>query len=365
METTKYTLFTDVYDFYGNLLTALQQAEDSIYMIYFAFDHGDWANRISRVLRQKAANGVAVHLMVDEIGMAVDNVRNIWRNRALLAELRAAGIQVDVFRPAGRRLSQFNRLHAKICAIDRRTVFIGGSNIGDHYLGWRDSNLRLDSEWGDTFAQLYTCLLQFSQGEISRGVRQSDLHINDVSLMLTLPGHRQDIRRTLLDLILEAEQSVTIRTWYFLPDTEVLNALLSQAENGVDVTVLFSHHTRVPFIDAINKIMGDKLARSGAHVYRYRGRYMHAKEAWNDKGNILFGSANIDRWALNSNFECSLRLHDDRLARQLQQALHLDLCHCRQQHSVSLRPQAVLDRVLSLGGTMGVLGSDTSAKSTY
>lgn len=354
METTKYTLFTDVYDFYGNLLTALQQAEDSIHMIYFAFDHGDWANRISRVLRQKAANGVAVHLMVDEIGMAVDNVRNIWRNRALLAELQAAGVQVDVFRPAGRRLSQFNRLHAKICAIDRRTVFIGGSNIGDHYLDWRDSNLRLDSEWGDTFAQLYSCLHQFSQGEINRGVRQSDLHVNDVSLMLTVPGHRQDIRRTLLDLILEAEQSVTLRTWYFLPDTEILNALLSQAENGVDVTVLFSHHTRVPFIDAINKIMGDRLARSGAYVYRYRGRYMHAKEAWNDKGNILFGSANIDRWALNSNFECSLRFHDNHLAWQLQQALQMDLCHCRQQQPIPLRQRVVPDQGLSWNSITGV-----------
>lgn len=338
MTTPKYTLFTDVRSFYSNMLTTLQQAEHSINMIYFAFDHGEWAGKISQVLQQKVAAGVQVRLMVDELGMVVDNVKNAWRNQALLAELRVAGIEVDVFRPAGRRLSQFNRLHAKICAIDRRTVFVGGSNIGDHYPGWRDSNLRLDGELGDAFSHLYIYLRQFSQGEISRIVRQADLRLNNVSLMLTLPGHRQDIRRSLLDLILEADQSVTIRTWYFLPDQEILNSLLSQAENGVEVTILLSHHTRVPFIDAINKIMGNKLTRSGAHVYRYRGRYMHAKEAWNDKGNILFGSANIDRWALNSNFECSLRLHDDRLAKQFQQALHLDLCHCQQQLPSFLRP---------------------------
>ena len=343
MGAAKYTLFTDVPDFYENLLTALKQAKDSIHMIYFAFDHGHWANRISRVLRQKAANGVVIHLMIDEIGLAVDNVHNIRRNRVLLAELRAAGIQVDIFRPSGRRLSQFNRLHAKICAIDRGTVFIGGSNIGDHYLGWRDSNLRLDGQLGGAFAQLYAYLRHFSQGGINDSVRQADLPVNEVSLMLTLPGHRQDIRRALLDLILEADRSVTLRTWYFLPDTEILNALLSQAENGVDVTVLFSHRTRVPFIDAINKVIGNKLTRSGVHVYRYRGRYMHAKEAWNDRGHIIFGSANVDRWALTSNFECSLRLHDDRLARQLQQALQLDLSHCHQQRSVSVWQQTAPD----------------------
>lgn len=171
--------------------------------------------------------------------------------------------------------------------------FVGGSNIGDHYPHWRDSNLRLDSDLGDTFAQLYTYF----------------------------------------------EKSITIRTWYFLPDRELLNALLSQAESGVSVTILLSDRTRVPFIDAANKFIGCKLAKSGARVFRYKGRYMHAKEAWNDKGDILFGSANVDWWALYSNFECDLHLNDANLARQLQQALAADLCFCRQRKSGTLRQQ--------------------------
>lgn len=334
MNHTEYTLFTDVSGFYQNMLTTLQQAERSIDMIYFAFDHGEWANKIGRVLRQKAAAGVPVRLMVDELGQAVDNVKNIWRNRTLLAELRAAGVQVDLFRPAGRRLSQFNRLHVKICTIDERIAFVGGSNIGDHYPHWRDSNLRLDGELGDTFARLYCYLRQFSNGQTHpQPVHLSDLNVNGASLKLTLPGHRQDIRRALLNLILEAEKSITIRTWYFLPDTEILNALLSQAENGVKVTVLFSHRTRVPLIDAINKIIGKKLAKASVRVYRYRSRYMHAKEAWNDRGDILFGSANVDLWALNSNFECDLQLRNRDLAQRLQQALAADLACCRQQVS--------------------------------
>ena len=110
MNATKHTLFTDVSSFYQNMITALEQTEQSIHMIYFAFDHGEWADKISQVLKQKAANGVRVKLMADELGMLVDNVQNAWRNRKLLAGLRAAGIGVDVFRPTGRRLSQFNRL---------------------------------------------------------------------------------------------------------------------------------------------------------------------------------------------------------------------------------------------------------------
>ena len=331
MNTTKHTLFTDVSHFYQNMITALEHAERTIHMIYFAFDDGEWASKISRVLKQKAANSVQVNLMVDELGMVLDNLPNAWRNRKLLADLRAAGVQVDVFRPTGRRLSQFNRLHVKICAIDKHTTFVGGSNIGDHYPHWRDSNLRLDGDLGDTFAQLYTYLHHFSQNHTRQKLpRLSDLKLSDTLLRLTLPGHRQDVRRALLDLILNAEKTVTIRTWYFLPDKEILNALLSQAENGVRVTVLFSHRTRVPFIDAANRLIANKLVKSGVRVYRYKGRYMHGKEAWNDQGDILFGSANVDWWALYSNFECNLQLRSRTLALRLQEALAADLVYCRQ-----------------------------------
>ena len=143
-----------------------------------------------------------------------------------------------------------------------------------------------------------------------------------------MPGRRQDIRRALLDLILSAKTAVTLRSWYFLPDQEILNALLSQAERGVRVTILFSHHTRVPFIDIANRRLCRQLTQAGVTIYRYTGRFMHAKEAWNDQGDILLGSANIDRWALRTNFECCLHIKDQKLARQLSCELHADTVHC-------------------------------------
>ena len=157
----------------------------------------------------------------------------------------------------------------------------------------------------------------------------TDLTIADMPLLLTVPGHRQDIRRALLDLILSAKTSVTLRSWYFLPDEEIMNALLSQAEKGVRVTILFSHHTRMPFIDIANRGLCRRLEGAGVRVLRYNGRYMHAKEAWNDQGDILLGSANIDPWALRTNFECCLRIQNPALARQLTRELHADVIYCQ------------------------------------
>lgn len=332
---TQFKLFTDVYKFYSALQAALQTARKHITMAYYAFDDGQTARSIAHILAQKAAGGVDVKLMIDEAGFYLDNWRNGRRNRQLLAHMRASGIQVDLFRPHAKRLKQTNRLHCKFCAVDETIAFVGGSNIGDHYLGWRDTNLRLDGDLGDGFARLYAALSEFG-GHRGQAVDPGALSIAGVPLLLTVPGRRQDIRRDLLDLILSAETAVTLRSWYFLPDEEIINALLTQAEKGVRVTILFSHQTRVPLIDIANRRLCRRLMKAGVSIYRYSGRFMHAKEAWNDRDAILLGSANIDRWALRTNFECCLHIKDKKLARQLTRELYADIAYCHTPNKKSI-----------------------------
>jgi cardiolipin synthase len=327
-----FTLYTDVQTFYTNLTKAITHAQQSITMMYYTFDHGDWALKISRILQEKQASGVAVRLIVDEVGLLVDAPTNAVKNRLLMSEMAAVGIDIALFRPQHRRTTYFNRLHFKLCAIDQTTVFIGGSNIGDEYLQMDDLNLRVDGDIGDSFDLLYNYLVHSNRiptnSSAINGVSSlhlSSLRAGDVPLLLTLPGSRQDVRRALLGLILDARQSLYIRTWLFLPDREIINALLHQSEQGCEVNILFSDHTRIPLIDAANYIVGQKLLKSGARVWRYTPRYMHAKASWNDQGQILFGSANLDSKALNSNYECSFLLQNQAIAGQLQTKFEADL----------------------------------------
>jgi cardiolipin synthase len=346
---TQYALFTEVEPFYTTLLAALTDAQHSISMMYFTYVAGEWSVEINRILRAKCAEGVQVRLMVDELGLMVDAPASALRNRVMMRDLQRVGIQVEIFRPGGRRVSRFNRLHAKLCAVDRTTLLIGGSNIGDYYLGWQDTNLRIDGQIGDVAHRLYEYIRQYSNGHShpigcdgqETALNPAKLYIGDAQLLLTLPGQRQDIRRELLRLILDAENSVHIRNWYFLPDKEILNALLSQVERGVSVNVLLSDRTRIPLIDAANYIAGHKLVRSGARVLRYTRRYMHSKVAWNDQGDIVLGSANMDQKALSGCFECSLRLRSPTLAHQLHQAFEND-CYW----SMRQTPQTLLNRSL-------------------
>jgi cardiolipin synthase len=153
--TLELKLYSPVQDFYTNLIEAFGQAQKSITMMYFTFDWGDWALKITEILEAKQAAGVRVRLIVDEIGMLVDAPANIVSNRLLMSRLSAAGIEVVFFRPRHSRTTHFIRLHFKICSIDRVITFIGGSNIGDEYLKMDDLNLRLEGAAGDSIEKLY------------------------------------------------------------------------------------------------------------------------------------------------------------------------------------------------------------------
>ena len=330
-ESTRYNLFTEVEPFYKNLLETLPTARERISMMYLTFESGEWGLKLADALRERAATGVQVRLMVDDIGLLVDDPKNALRNRWLADYLREGGVQVDIFRPSGWRLSDWNRLHIKVCSSDENTAFIGGSNIGDGYLQMSDHNLRMDGQLGSTFHQVYDYIRALSydgKGEPAPDLHLSRLFAGQAQVRLTVPGQRCDIRRTLLDLILDAEREIYIRKWYFLPDREILDALCSQARNGVAVNVLFSHRTPVRPINWANYLHGHDLAKSGARVYRYLDNPMHAKVAWNDQGKILFGSANMDEKALRSNFECSLVIHDSALSDQLTRQFESDTKVC-------------------------------------
>jgi cardiolipin synthase A/B len=344
------TLFTQILAYYQDLVEQLAAAQHTISMTYLAFDAGEWAERIAQVLREKAASGVYVRLMVDEVGEITDEPRHLLKNMALLNNLRDAGVQVDIFRPHGHGLSALNRMHCKICAIDQHTAYLGGSNIGDYYLAWSDTNLRLDGNLGSTFHGIYDYLAQFSAGNAPAAflpIDPSHLRAGLGRIWLTIPHQQADIRCALLDLIAKAERAIYIRTWYFLPEREILQALCAKAEQGVSVNVLLSHQTKIQPVDLANYLHAHQVALRGGQVYRYTGSYMHAKLAWNDRSDVLLGSANLDSHSMTGNFEICLAVRDVSLAQKLTQAFVADLKACFTQTPATYRRRTLPQKILA------------------
>ncbi len=345
---TRVTFFTQVHHFYENLVSELENAETRISMMYYAFVHGDWSQKIGEILMKKAREGVEVRLMADGFGQILDWPQHALKNLALVQKLKAAGVAVDRFHPLGKYSKVFNRLHCKVCAIDTHTVFMGGSNIGDYYPTWDDYNFRLDGYLGPAFHQVFDYIRTFSNGiRPGREIETPPLFSGDTHIWLTVPGKRREIRQALLQLIQNANHFIYLRTWYFLPDTEILDALQHQAENGVAVNLMLSHKTRVPPVDYANVIPCDRLAKSGGLVYRYHEKYMHAKVAWNDRSEILLGSANLDHVSLRKTFECCIHVIDDGLAQDLQRAFEKDKNSCISQTPEYFRHYPALKKIRS------------------
>lgn len=343
----QHTFFPLVQDFYSDLVDRLTGASERISMTYLAFEDGNWAHRILQVLREKAEAGVQVRMMVDEIGQQLDEPRNLLRNHEILRSLRQAGVQVDVFHPAAPGISFRNRMHCKFTAIDDHTVFIGGSNIADYYTTWSDTNMRVNGSLDGTFHQVFDFLRSFSRDHQVRLLDPADLQAGSDRLVLTLPSRRSDIRTALLNLIRSADHSIHLRTWYFLPDSEIMEALCEQAVRGLQVNVMFSNQTRVRPVDVANHIPVRRLVQAGGHVFRYTGTYLHSKVSWNNRGEVLLGSANLDAHSMHNNFESCLLINDPSLAWDLRGNFMNDLATCQPQTLESLNQRSLAGRILS------------------
>ena len=82
------------------------------------------------ILKEKAAAGVDVRLMYDDLGTIQTLPPHYYR------QIEEAGIQCAVFNPFRPRLnSMFNyRDHRKITVIDGDVGFCGGLNLADEYI---------------------------------------------------------------------------------------------------------------------------------------------------------------------------------------------------------------------------------------
>jgi cardiolipin synthase len=352
----QYTLFTNVQEYYQNLIAELNTAQKNISLAFLSFAHGLWAEKISQALIAKANAGVCVRLIVDEIGEVWDDHDNFFQNITLIKSLRAHGIQVVIYRPS-KPLKINNRIHCKFVAIDDRTAYIGGSNVADFYINWVDANLRVDGALGDTFHKLYDFLHGFSQnGNLSyRLLNTSNLLAGSDRLWLTVPHHHYDVRQAFINLILQADKFIYIRTWSFLPDEEVLNALCTQAKKGIQVNVLLSHRTRFRPLDFANYLHVHKLVCAGGNVYRYTGKYMHTKAAWNNHNDILFGSANLETQSLRRNFETCIQINASTLTWELRQTFYNDIASSVKQTSQSHLERSLARKALTLACNIATL----------
>ena len=131
------------------MLEDLKKAENFIFMEYFIVEEGLFWNSILNILKEKAANGVEVRVVYDDIGCMKTLPGNYYK---ILREYGIKAVSFSILR--GQANNEFNnRSHRKITVIDGKVAYTGGVNIADEYINeierfgvWKDVGIRLEGE---------------------------------------------------------------------------------------------------------------------------------------------------------------------------------------------------------------------------
>ena len=140
---------------FADMIPALESAEHFIFIEYFIIGLGRMWGQIHEILVRKAAQGVDVRVIYDDVGSVSVLPIGYW------SKLEEEGIHSLPFNPFVPvvNLVMNNRDHRKIMVIDGHTAFSGGANLADEYINqlerfghWRDTGVRLqgDAAWSFT-----------------------------------------------------------------------------------------------------------------------------------------------------------------------------------------------------------------------
>jgi len=323
---------------FADLFDAIRQAKSSIHMEYFNFRNDSIANLLYDLLREKCRQGVEVRCLFDGFG---NDSNNQPLRKEHLAKLRADGIQIYEFDPI--RFPWVNHIwprdHRKIVVIDGHIGYTGGMNVADYYIvgteqvgEWRDMHCRLE---GPVVNELQTIFIRMWK-RVTKEV------LNDPKYYQAVPAGDKTIaianreprttneimRRFYISALDNAKDSVKIVNPYFAPPTSLLKALERCAERGVKTDILISSKYDIPLMPDMVIYYMKKLAKRGAHIWRYRPGFHHSKIMMVDGKYCTVGSTNLDSRGMRFDYEINAIIIDSVTTHQLENRFMEDLQKC-------------------------------------
>jgi cardiolipin synthase len=128
-----------------------------------------------------------------------------------------------------------------------------------------------------------------------------------------------EICDTVFACLVSAQKSILAVTPYFVPTSDIIQALRNAALRGVEVRIVVPEKNNHFYAGWAGRAYYEELLASGVRVYERRPPFMHAKALIVDDEVAMIGTANLDVRSLKLNFETNLMIYDqdfiDRLKR--------------------------------------------------
>ncbi|MDX3904063.1 MAG: cardiolipin synthase [Pigmentiphaga sp.] len=319
-------LFADGPSTYRAMVAAIESARRFVHLESYIFEDDNIGNLVAERLIAKRREGVAVAVMVDDIGTRSATA-------SLFERMRQAGIQVTFFNPVNPFKSRGSwslneRSHRKILVVDGEVAFIGGINVSDVYASRpmsgssrpREAGDKKGAPWRDTHISIRGPAVPdvervFLEGWRSQGgpalgdmdflPQQPQRGPHVVRIVINKPGANDNhaIYLTLLSAIHSAQRSIHITMAYFVPDPAFVAALRDAAQRGVDVVLLLPGFSDFPMVLHAGRSHYEALLAAGVKIYERRDALLHAKTAVVDGVWSTAGSSNLDWRSFTLNHE--------------------------------------------------------------
>ena len=130
---------------------------------------------------------------------------------------------------------------------------------------------------------------------------------------------------TLISAITNAEKQVYITNAYFVPDPQLLKALLDAAGRGVDVRLILPSQSDSNSAFYAGRSHYSELLEGGVKIYERRGALLHVKTAIVDGVWSCVGSSNLDWRSALDNDEVNAVILGRDFAQQMQAAYAGDI----------------------------------------
>ncbi len=319
---------------FASMLEAISGAQDYILFQFYIFRADDIGRRFRDALVERAAAGVRVYFLYDEIGCNK-------LSRAFINDLREKGVRVSGFKTTkgkGNRFQVNFRNHRKLVIVDGDSAFVGGLNVGDDYLGLYPKA----TPWRDTHVKIRGPAVQIAQVPFTKDWYWAtevllDLdwkpeitgESSDVTVVHTGPADRATIATMYhLEAFNLAQQRIWIANPYFVPDEPTKKALEVAALCGVDVRIVLPANNDNRLVQLASMTYVEKLLQSGVRFYEYRNGpngFLHQKVFLIDDCLSSIGTTNLDNRSLHINFECSALIIDCAFAAQVEKMLLDDM----------------------------------------
>jgi cardiolipin synthase A/B len=368
------------------MLEAARGATTSINLETYIFDQDKVGMEFADTLIERQKAGVQVNVMYDAVG-------TLGTPAAFFDRMRAAGIRLVAFNPvnpakAKGKWELNNRDHRKLMVVDGRIAFTGGINISSTYansslfrsrnkarlaeeirdnnlkgdpkgemVGWRDTQIRIEGpavaalQW--TFVNSW---VQQEGGELRQAEYFPHLAPAGDKILRVLssgPGGDSDIYKALVLAMNESKKSIHVTAAYFVPDQQIVDALVAAAKRGVDVRLVLPGVSDHSLIRYAGQDFYEQLLAGGVRIFELQIAVLHAKTAVIDSAWSTVGSANIDRRSFIHNYELNVVVLDPGFGRDMESAFNEDLRDSKEVTLERWRHRPWSDRIKEVIARMG------------